>query len=545
MSGDGHTDEAVRHRGSRTHLRQPTTIEGRVADRSNPAPLNRLSPGAVVTAQVLALGPALIAGALLTRYGLPFWVIPGVVAVAALSLTVRWRELSPVERLLRRRAPSATERVPLSVELPEGTSMGVIRDGRLLTSVLEVRPDAPTLVVDGARPDTTLPLDLLADHLSRYDVDLHSIDITVAPAGDGRGDRTAWITLRFDPALDLEAVDRRGGHDDGAVRTLVTVTRRLALRLGGEGLSVTPLDVAGISRAAAHFAGSGRQASPAGPADTAGNAATAHPAGTADTVAGVLHRRALATGHEGATWISLRGRDRAGRLHWCAAVTVPPGADAPEGTSVLEVRAGGEPSVLAPGEPGIGPDSALRPHLDTVADLAVLSPVLDRPGPLLGVDADGRAVRLGMPGRAQHLALSASTDTARRIVVRALRAGIAVEVITADTDAWESLHGAGARLVVRHLDDRGGPGWTPGLVVVDTSTHTGTDGEGAATGEHLTAHTAGVPVLTVIPPGARAPRPAVRLTENGGDAAGSLTVTGDGRRLHVGLVELPGEAQFV
>lgn len=569
MSTDDHGDDAVVIRDGRTRVRPPTGFEGTVPDRSNPTPLNRLSPGSIVTVQVLALGPALVAGVLLAPHGVPVWVVPVIVAVAALALTIRWRDHSPVERLVRRGGRTVADPVPLAVDLPDGSTMGVIRDGRLLVSVLAVRPDSPVLVVDGTRPAATIPLDLLSDHLSRYDVDLHSIDVTVAPVGVGEGDRTAWITLRFDPALDPAAVDRRGGGDDGAVRTLVTVTRRLALRLGGEGLAVTPLDSAGIDRDIARYTGRGRYA--AGPTgagtpnggetpdaataaiDPASGVAASGVAGSG--VAGVLRIDALARSHAGATWISLRGRDRAGRLHWCAAVTVPPGTDAPAGTRLLDPRAGGDPLTTAPGRPGIGADSSLRPQRDTAPALAAVSPVLDGTHPLLGVDADGRAVRLGLPGHARRMSLVGTARTARLITARALSAGIAVEVITEDPTPWGALHSRGHRLVVRHPDaghlngshpdDRGGPGWTPGLVVVDATSTDPTASTGGTSGELPSTHPGGAPVLTVTPPGGRAPRAAVQLTENVGDAAGSLTVTADGRRMHLGLLELRDEAQYV
>lgn len=479
-----------------------------MADRSHPAPLDRLSAATVVATQVLALGPALLAGVALEAHGVPVWVVPAIVALAALAISVRWRGTSVLERLTRRPRRHRADSSPISVELPDGTTMGVVRDGGLFLSVLEVHEDAPAVTVDGTRPAATIDLGLLADHLSRYDIDLHSVDVTVAASGRDRGERTAWITLRFDPALDSDSVERRGGGDDGAVRTLVTVSRRLALRLGGEGLAVTPLDTTGIARDRARFLAAVGEAG----------------------VAGVRRRGALATGHAGATWISLRGRDRAGRIHWGAAVTVAPGDEAPAGTVLLDRAAGGDPDLLAPGAPGIGEGSALRPHLDPAADLAAVSPVLTGRGPLLGVDEEGRAVRLGLHGRTRHLVLEGTERTARQIVLRALRGGTVVEVVTADPRPWESLRHADHALVLRHPEAAGEPGWMPGLVVV--------------IGSHG-VHDRDTTLLTVAPRGAGAPHPGAVLTENVGDAAGSLTVTAGGRRLDVGVVELPGEAELI
>lgn len=503
--------------GRQAVVRQPAAVEGRVADRANPTPLDRLSPGAVVTAQVLALGPALVAGVALAPHGVPVWVVPAIVGVVALVLSVRLRGTSIIERLplpwRARREPA--EPTPVSVELPDGTTMGIVRSDGLFVSVLAVREDTPVVTVDGSHPAATIPLGLLVDHLSRYDIDLHSIDVTVS-AGRGRGNRAAWITLRFDPALDPDAVERRGGGDDGAVRTLVTVSRRLALRLGGEGLAVNPLDTTGIARDRARFA-----AAVGGPgADTDGG-------GGAVAVAGVLRRDALAGEHEGATWISLRGRDRAGRVHWCAALTFAPDADAPAGTALLDRFAGGDAAALGPAGPGIGTDSALRPQLDPASGLAALSPAPGGSGPLLGVDADGRAVRLGLHGRARHVQLIGSVHTARRIVLRALRGGAVVEVVTPDPEPWLRLRDPDHALLLRHPDDRGEPGRLPGLVVVVDSP---------------TVHDRDATILTVTPHGTGAPRAAATLTENAGDAAGSLTVATGGHRLDVGLIELSDEA---
>lgn len=525
MSGE--LDQA----GRRHVYLPPEEFEGRVRDRGNPAPLDHLSPAAVAATEVVALGLGVAVGIWLATYGIPVWLPPVLFGIIALVLVARVRDVSLLGRLsqrLRRTRADTAAPEPLSVDLPDGASLGVISDGRHLISVLELREDSPTIVIDGTRQRPLVPIGLLVDNLSRYDITLHSIDVTTSSPQRSASDRTAWVTLRFDPARDPGSVERRGGGDRGAVQTLVTVTRRLALRLGGEGLAVTALDASAIARDRARFT----------VAEGTGVATVVHPdkAATAnsdhtDSAAGTDSAAATATA--GITWISLRGRDRAGRVHWCAAVTAPPGAPAPRGTRSLDPRAIRGLAAMTPGASYSGPDdtgpvmAGFRPLLDSVERVAAWSPVLGGRGPLLGVDTEGRGVRLGLRGSARHVSMTASRDTVRQLLLRLLRDGVIVEIITEEPVDWEQLRLPDHRLILRDPGERGVTGEVPDLVVVDGTT---------------APHDRDATILTVTPDGAEAPRAPITIVENHGAATGSVTVTTDGRRLDVGLVGLAAGA---
>lgn len=503
--------------GRPTAYPSPDGFEGRVRDRGNPAPLDRFSPAAVVLIEVLTLGSGLGAGVLLAAYGVPIWVMPVLFGIVSITLLVRVGGVSLLGRLAHRvrRSPAALpEPVPAAVELPDGTALGVIRSGRLLISVLAVRDDAPAITVDGTRPVTTVPVDLLVDHLSRYDISLHSIDVTTGVPGSRPTGSTTWVTVRFDPARDPGAVDRRGGGDEGAVRTLVTATRRLALRLAGEGLAVTALDAAAITRDRARFTAG----------DRTGVATVVRPdrAVPADPGAG------------GVSWLSLRGRDRAGRVHWCAALTVPEGGRSPDGTVPVDPGAEVAMAAMTPGSGHTGRSQPrFHPLLDPVGDVARWSAGPDGHGPLLGVDADGRGVRLGLHGHSRRIGVDVSRHTLLQLLLRALRGGAAVEIVTSDPSAWDGLRHPDHELILRAPGDSSGSGDVPDLVVV--AVVEGTDAP----------HTRCATVLSLLPSDDRNPPAAATLTENHGDAAGSVTVTADGRTLDVGLIELPGESEVI
>lgn len=511
---------AIDHAGRPSAYRPPVEEEGRLPDRGNPRPLDRLSPAAAVVVEIIALGVGLLVGVGLAPHGVPVWAAPVLVGAVALALLVRTGDTSVLDRIARRFRGSRVLRPtpePQSVDLPDGTALGIIRDGGHLLSVLAVREDTPPVVVEGTRNRPVVPVDALVDHLSRYDITLHSIDLTAGVPGPGTTSRAAWVTLRFDPARDADAVERRGGGDDGAVRTLVTATRRLALRLGGEGLSVTALDPAAITRARARFT----------LAEGAGVATIVHP------------RSAFGPGDAGSapddgrlpdvTWLSLRGRDRAGRVHWRGAVGVRPGERAPAGTAPLTTDLETAFDAMLPGAAyAESPRVRFRPLLDRVPDLAGYSPALGDRGPLLGVDAEGRGVRIGLRGPDHRVALAVSPHTVRQLVLRTLRGGSMVEVITDAPTRWEEMRHPD--LLVRSPGDHGGSSDAPALVVVE--------GDAAPPVREAT-------VLTVSPLGAEPPRSAVTITEHSGAAAGAVTVVSDGRALDVGLIELPGEAEVI
>lgn len=152
-----------------------------------------------------------------------------------------------------------------SLELPDGEGMAGLRwdGGFLVTAVALVpRKNTPTILDDGMAITTdTVPLDVLADCLWQFDIDLANIDyvgagrrvvpgtayarsydqlIEVKP---GLADFRGWAILRlpFDPKA--AGIRRRGGGPEGALRAAVAATRRVARRLQEHNCGAVVADV--------------------------------------------------------------------------------------------------------------------------------------------------------------------------------------------------------------------------------------------------------------------------------------------------------------
>lgn len=140
-----------------------------------------------------------------------------------------------------------------NLELPDGEGMAGLRwDGGVLVTAVALIPrkNTPTILDDGMAITTdTVPLDVLADCLWQFDINLISVDyvgagrrvvpgtayarsydqlIEVKP---GIADLRGWVILRlpFDPKA--AGIRRRGGGPEGALRAAVAATRRVARRL--------------------------------------------------------------------------------------------------------------------------------------------------------------------------------------------------------------------------------------------------------------------------------------------------------------------------
>lgn len=140
-----------------------------------------------------------------------------------------------------------------NLELPDGEGMAGLRwDGSILVTAVALVPrkNTPTILDDGMAITTdTVPLHVLADCLWQFDIKLDGIDyvgagrrvvpgtayarsydqlIEVKP---GIADLRGWVILRlpFDPKA--AGIRRRGGGPEGAMRSAVAATRRVARRL--------------------------------------------------------------------------------------------------------------------------------------------------------------------------------------------------------------------------------------------------------------------------------------------------------------------------
>ncbi|WP_245568487.1 type VII secretion protein EccE [Nocardia concava] len=165
------------------------------------------------------------------------------------------------------------ENATVDVPMPEGGSCGLRWDGTLLTTMLRIDPPPDTLTLlrrGSLSTDQLLPLNEIAACLRQYDVELHSIDVistgtrtaspeavisgyaaSIAPLGrlydeilgplPAIAHRTMWLVLRLNPLGNAKAVDNRGGGPEGALRSALVATRRVANRLAGHGITASVL----------------------------------------------------------------------------------------------------------------------------------------------------------------------------------------------------------------------------------------------------------------------------------------------------------------
>lgn len=165
------------------------------------------------------------------------------------------------------------ENASVDVPLPEGGSCGLRWDGTLLTTMLRIDPPPDTLTLlrrGSLSTDQLLPLNEIAACLRQYDVELHSVDVistgtrtasteavisgyaaSIAPLGrlydeilgplPAIAHRTMWLVLRLNPLDNAKAVDNRGGGPEGALRSALVATRRVANRLAGHGITASIL----------------------------------------------------------------------------------------------------------------------------------------------------------------------------------------------------------------------------------------------------------------------------------------------------------------
>lgn len=197
---------------------------------------------------------AIAAGAIFALAGLvpigghtPAWRIGSAIAR-------RRPGLRPAERLAQ--APA------LDVPLTEGGGYGVRWDGDLLLTMLRIDPPPDTLTLldrGSLSTDQLLPLPEIARCLDQFDLTLAGIDVVstgARTAGTGVAaqlydrilgplpaiaHRTCWLVLRMDPLANAEAVDNRGGGGDGALRTAIIATRRVANRLAAHDIAASVL----------------------------------------------------------------------------------------------------------------------------------------------------------------------------------------------------------------------------------------------------------------------------------------------------------------
>lgn len=433
------------------YYRQPREFEGRYLRRWYHFPDNSLPAASVIAVEILALLVGFLMAGWLARYGVPVWVAPSVLALLGLVLFTRIKGASIVERLatavMRKRTQRAATlpRIASESELPEGSTIAMLSDGELLATVLEIADGSEAVSIGAHRAQPLVPLDLMAESLSQYDIRLHSIDVVVASR---TGSRAVWVTVRYEPARDFAAVERRGGDAQGAERALITATRRIVQRLNGSGLAVTPLDASAVETVWRELSALDMSAWTA-QGDTVFDGTRSHTVGDIRR----LDRASVANlaAHSTAV-IRLLGHDRAGQPLWSAglAVSASPGdSTAP----ALPPGACSSPAQSLSARAAILPGAAFQAHVFTVhtgsrRGLAQHSPRLDIATQLLGFAPNGAPVTVHLTGgEIAVLRLDTTAHTLLQVCFRAVEAGAHVSIATQRPAMWEPL--------VRHFADPG------------------------------------------------------------------------------------------
>ncbi|MFE3077963.1 type VII secretion protein EccE [Nocardia tengchongensis] len=382
------------------------------------------------------------------------------------------------------RRKSFDENALVDVPMPDGGSCGLRWDGSLLTTMLRIDPPPDTLTLlrrGSLSTDQLLPLNEIAACLRQYDVELHSVDVistgtrtasteavisgyaaSIAPLGrlydeilgplPAIAHRTMWLVLRLNPLANAKAVDNRGGGPEGALRSALVATRRVANRLAGHGITASVLTTAEMTSAI-------RELTRGIPV----NEFTEHPDNlehngihltsyqidpqlfNSDGLARIWAVRSLAT------TVTVRLQP------------VPePGAKPGEPAAIIEVDARvrydtpyehGEPPVtglkelprrqlwalmdiLAYGAQETRP-SGYRGPVDVLTDIAMPTAGC---GQLIGADATGSGIAVPLIGDgSRRIDIIASLPLAQQVILRAIALGAGAVVHTARPWAWQAM----------------------------------------------------------------------------------------------------------
>ncbi|MGW5105740.1 type VII secretion protein EccE [Nocardia sp. NPDC004123] len=382
------------------------------------------------------------------------------------------------------RRASLDENALVDVPLPDGGSCGLRWDGTLLTTMLRIDPPPDTLTLlrrGSLSTDQLLPLDEIAACLRQYDVELHSVDVistgtrtasteavisgyaaSIAPLGrlydeilgplPAIAHRTMWLVLRLNPLDNAKAVDNRGGGPEGALRSALVATRRVANRLAGHGITASVLTTSEMTTAVRELT----RGIPVGEF-------TEHPDNlehngvhltsyqidpqlfNSDGLAKIWAVRSLAT------TVTVRLQP------------VPePGAKPGQPASIIEVDARvrydtpyehGEPPVaglkelprrqmwalmdiLAYGTQEIRP-SGYRGPVDVLTDITMPTAGC---GQLIGADATGSGIAVPLIGDgSRRIDIIASLQLAQQVILRAIALGAGAVVHTARPGAWQGM----------------------------------------------------------------------------------------------------------
>ncbi|MGV9709738.1 type VII secretion protein EccE [Gordonia sp. NPDC003424] len=403
--------------------------------------------------------------------GLPWWIGVIVGVVLAIPVFLRPGGVSVARTLAdrlgflgrRTRTPDFWYEAPFDVPLAEGGSCGMRWDGdRVITMVrIEANPRALTRFAPGRIiTDDVVPLDLIAECLHQFDIELESADIVShGSRAYGNGPiariygsilgplpatafRTVTVVLRMNPLDNADAVERRGGGSTGVLKTALVATRRVANKLSGKGHAATILTAAEIN---AVFSSLLEGASP----DSLTESWDHVQLGALSTQSFHLDSEALSEPGLGAAW-TLPSLSTVLALH------LEPVDDSEVRLSAIArfSSMSPEPMHVPPGFhactghqrdafvaclPLADPfsDRSSMEYLTTLESLGTLALPAAGCGQLVGADTEGRAVALSLVGSAVRTVEVAGTlNLCQQVVLRAIALGARVMVSSDRAAHW-------------------------------------------------------------------------------------------------------------
>ncbi|UGT39657.1 type VII secretion protein EccE [Nocardia yamanashiensis] len=442
----------------------------------------------VIPVGLLAVAASLVAVA----FHAPWWatliaaavpVLIGLFPVRGTPFGLRFGSWAAFKwRQARRR--EMTESRLFDVPLPEGGSYGLRWDGTLLTTMLRIDPppDTLTLLKRGSlSTDQVLPLTEIASCLRQYDLELDSADVistgtrtasaeavlsgyaaSIAPLGHlydeilgplpAIAHRTVWLVLRLNPLNNSKAVDNRGGGPEGALRSAIIATRRVANRLAARGITASVLTSAEMTSAVRELS----RGIPVGqfvehPKSLEHNGIHLNTfqidpdAFTADGLAAIWTVRSLAT------TVTVRLRPIAK-----SSTRGEPSADTIEVDA--RVRYDATEELDTPPLPGLRElnglqlwaladtlsfgaqetrSSGYRGPLEALSDIAVPTAGC---GQLIGADATGRGIAVPLVGDgSRRIDVVSGLPLAQQVILRAIALGAGAVVHTNRPGAWQSM----------------------------------------------------------------------------------------------------------
>ncbi|MCJ0905082.1 type VII secretion protein EccE [Rhodococcus sp. ARC_M6] len=233
---------------------------------------HRISTHEVVFAQACGVGAACVAA----FAGLNRWWVLGIACGVAAALLLHvggWSIITWARTCIRYvRGQSTSDGTIVSFQTPSEQSIGLRIDGSSLVTVVEITPPRDYLTRIGRlsfHASHVLPTAALADCLHQHDISLTGIDIVShgnrvaagTPATEvydrligplpATATRTVWLALRFDGVEGVDAVERRGGGEQGAARSISVATSRVVRVLEATGARARILTAPEVSSATA------------------------------------------------------------------------------------------------------------------------------------------------------------------------------------------------------------------------------------------------------------------------------------------------------